>query len=295
MIQQKTYFTGTTLENLATVSQMMVDLQNKQNVIVNPLWHMADYPFMRAAWTEASEAMNHTTWEWWKNLDNNYYDAFREEKDIAEFHMELVDCLHFLISAHMQGYMREERVGVFAMSNAAQGLLGMLDKGYEQHVDDSWVEYFAPIPAADVQGRVDLLSSPEMTLRRVESLVAACLNNDLRLAFGLLVEVAEHTELGLVGLIGRYFAKATLNQHRWANGYKEKTYIKSWGGGKEDNTYLNEIVIGQLEGMPLDTLLETLADGTWQAELAEDLNDLYDNVKQTGHAHHRAAQAVSPS
>jgi hypothetical protein len=289
-IHSKTFFTGDTLERLAGVSRMMVELQNKQNVIVNPQWHTAGYPFMRAAWTEASEAMGHTTWEWWKNLDNNYHDAFREEKDIAEFHMELVDALHFLISDHLQSYMHSDPVHPFALNNAAQSLMTMLDRGYEKHVDDSWVERFAPMDETPSK-----LGTPEQTLRRTEALISACLDTDTRSAFELLVEVAEHTELGLVGLIGRYFAKATLNQHRWANGYKEKTYIKNWGDGKEDNTYLNEIVINQLEGLSLEDLLEALNLGVWQAELAEELNDLYDNVKRTGHAHHRAVMVRSPS
>lgn len=290
MIHSKTFFTGTTLDNLAQVARMMVEMQNKQNLIVHPQWHTQGYPFMRAAWTEVSEAMGHTTWEWWKNLDSNYYDVFREEDDIAEFHMELVDALHFMISEHLQSYMRGEDIHPFAMGNAAQSLMTMLDKGYQKHVDDSWVEVYASqheVPST--------LGTPEQTLRRTEALVAACLANDLKHAFEILVDVAEYTELGLVGLIGRYFAKATLNQHRWANGYKEKTYIKNWGDGKEDNTYLNEIVIKQLEGLSLEELLEALNLGVWQAELAEELNDLYDNVKQTGHAMHRAAQAVSPS
>lgn len=271
--------------NLETICLMMVETQAAQNRIVNPLWHTKEYPFMRAAWTEASEAMGHLTWEWWKNLGDNYYDAFRAQGDIAEFHMELVDCLHFLISDLIQTHVgKDELISAFSYNSAAKALYRMLLEGYAASVSDGNVEVFAPVSETP-----STLGTPEQTVRRTEALVNACLNSEPRSAFASLIEVAEYTELGLAGLLGRYFAKATLNKHRWANGYKEKTYIKNWGDGKEDNYFLNHTVISQLEGVTLPEICENLADGSWTEELAEDLRDMYRNVVDNGHAHHASA------
>lgn len=282
-LQHTSALKGQALADLASVCTLMIDLQDKQNKIVNPEWHKAKYPFMRAAWREVAEAHGHTTWEFWKNLDDNYHDVFRREEDIPEFHMELVDALHFLISAHLQGYLGDgsAETGPWAKVNAAQGLMSILDRAYARSTSGWWPEEFGDVPGINATGT----DATEWTHKRIESLLAACLSKDISRAFELLVETAEHTELGLVGLIGRYFAKATLNQHRWAHGYKEGTYVKKWGDGKEDNYYLNRTVISQLEGMELDTLLTWIADGSWTKELAEDLNEMYENVLQRGHAY----------
>lgn len=286
MIREKTHFAEDVLANLATVCTMMVDMQHKQNLIVNTQWNEQGYPFMRAAWTEASEAMGYTTWEWWKNLDSNYQDVFREEGDIAEFHMELVDCLHFLLSAHLQKYLGNSSTEPpFAFFRASEALMYAFDDAAKKCTDDTWTVYFG--------NQSSDLGSPEQTLLRVEALTRVCLEGDVRQALELLVDVAEHTELGLVGLIGRYFAKATLNQHRWANGYMEKTYTKSWGDGKEDNYFLNRTVIEQLDGRPLGELLFMLSTGMWQEELATELNEMYSRVLRTGHADHEACSPAA--
>lgn len=264
--------------NLETICIKMVETQNAQNVIVHPDWHRQGYPFMRAAWTEASEGFGHLTWEWWKNIDDNYYDAFRKESDIAEFHMELVDCLHFLVSHIIQQHVGvSDTVSAFAYSKAASDLHRHLVEGHRLHVTDSNVERFAPLEEDSTLG------TAEQTTRRVEALVEACLRSNIRAAMHMLVEAAEHTELGLSGLLARYFAKATLNKHRWANGYKEKTYTKIWGDGREDNYFLNQTVTNQLEGMTIDEVCGNLADGSWEEGLAEDLRDMYQNVQQNGH------------
>lgn len=81
---------------LETVTEMlsadqilvMMSLQVKMNETVNPDWIAADYPFLRAAMMEGTEAIDHHGWKWWKHLT----------PDMDQLKMELVDIWHFYLS-----------------------------------------------------------------------------------------------------------------------------------------------------------------------------------------------------
>lgn len=286
------HFTGAAWNDLAVVSHLIVDAQDLMNATVDKEWRTRAFPFFRAASAEINEAFGYTSWEWWKNLDNNFHDVFRKEEDIAEFHMELVDALHFLVSAHVQVYLGDGRevIDAYALPNAGQDLARAFDLAFTRHRSDGNSYIDRERENDDLESGV---KGPEQTLRRIERLQYALLDRDLQKSFDMLVELAEHTGLGLQGLIGRYFAKNTLNIFRAANGYKEKTYIKLWGDGKEDNYYLNQLAIPQLAGLGFPELLVALRNGTWQDALFTELDGLYLNVLRTGHAYHVAVEAAA--
>src|SRR5471030_3247154 len=70
-------------------TRAMLKLQAEMNSTVNPDWLNAGYPFLRAVVVEAAEALDHVGWKWWK----------RQEMDIDQVRVELVDILHFYLSA----------------------------------------------------------------------------------------------------------------------------------------------------------------------------------------------------
>ncbi|MFT5164606.1 MAG: dimeric dUTPase (all-alpha-NTP-PPase superfamily), partial [Alteromonadaceae bacterium] len=67
----------------------MLKLQDQMNAKVNPDWLAVKSPFLRAVVIEASEAIEHHGWKWWK----------KQECDLEQLQMELVDIWHFVLSA----------------------------------------------------------------------------------------------------------------------------------------------------------------------------------------------------
>src|SRR5690554_4983225 len=69
-------------------AETMMSLQDAMNARVNPRWVEAAYPHLRAALLEGAEAIEHHGWKWWK----------KQERDLAQLRMELVDIWHFALS-----------------------------------------------------------------------------------------------------------------------------------------------------------------------------------------------------
>lgn len=67
----------------------MLALQDKMNAKVNPDWINVRSPFLRAVVIEGAEAIEHHGWKWWK----------KQDCDLAQLQMELVDIWHFVLSA----------------------------------------------------------------------------------------------------------------------------------------------------------------------------------------------------
>ena len=66
----------------------MLTLQSSMNAKVDPNWVTARYPYLRAVAIEGAEAIEHHGWKWWK----------KQDKDLAQLQMELVDIWHFILS-----------------------------------------------------------------------------------------------------------------------------------------------------------------------------------------------------
>lgn len=283
----KPFFPREMNNTLAKVCEQLVIAQHNVNKTVRHDWPAANFPFLRAARAEINEAQGYTSWEWWKNLDQNWHDVFRTESDRDEFHMELVDALHFMIAALIQSFWENDEAlwGHWDLVNASQKLLGYLGEGERRSREGENRMSFEEEHTGDLP--------PESTLVRLEQLQFLLLNNDLQGSFHMLVELANHTGLGLQGLIGRYFAKNTLNRFRADHGYKEKTYLKTWGDGKEDNFFLNRQTIPFLAAVSLEELLDTVAAGAYQENLYLELERMYDRVRRNGHCDHEAAESTS--
>ena len=66
----------------------MLALQANMNAKVDPNWITARYPYLRAVAIEGAEAIEHHGWKWWK----------KQDKDLSQLQMELVDIWHFILS-----------------------------------------------------------------------------------------------------------------------------------------------------------------------------------------------------
>ncbi len=186
----------------------MLSLQAAMNAKVDPNWVSARYPYMRAVVIEAAEAIEHHGWKWWK----------KQDKDLAQLQMELIDIWHFLLSEILLNEQGSE--------TAAQPKLA------------------AQLSAIDLSGIIEFdgkqyeLSSLDL-LNQLELLIA--LSAARKIELSVFAAIMENCELDWTELYCQYVGKNVLNFFRQDHGYQEGTYQKMWNG-REDNEYLVDVM-----------------------------------------------------
>ncbi|WAJ69828.1 dUTP diphosphatase [Catenovulum adriaticum] len=188
----------------ANQASTMLALQDKMNAKVNPDWVNVRSPFLRAVVIEGAEAIEHHGWKWWK----------KQDCDLAQLQMELVDIWHFVLSAIL---IKHEGSQVAAS-------------------DDIFNHLTAQKLTFDGQ---DYVFSQLSLLDKLELLIglAAAKRYDI----GLFSALLQDCQMDWDALYAQYVSKNVLNFFRQDNGYKEGTYIKVWSG-REDNEHLVEIM-----------------------------------------------------
>lgn len=186
----------------------MLSLQAEMNRKIDPDWVAAAYPYLRAVIVEGSEAIEHHGWKWWK----------KQERDLAQLQMELVDIWHFLLSEILlrQGGDRER---------ALLSLMRLLDSetAGEQ---------------IDFDGRTWRLDTLNL-LEKFELLIGLSANR--RIDLTLFGSILRDCKMEWLDLYRQYVGKNVLNTFRQDHGYKEGCYRKLWAG-REDNEFLAEIL-----------------------------------------------------
>jgi len=195
----------------------MLTLQEEMNGGVNSDWKTKDFNFSDAIFTGATEAFNHTNWEWWKNEG--------KAPDVDKIKLELVGVWHFILCELM---MHPEPNGAT----------------YFQ-----WVDH---IIKAVAEGKPEgFIPTPEEFKESLRNLVRASLDpeTDSRIQAILVTFIIAIDVIGMSWneLFKLYVGKNTLNKFRQKNGYKTDTkqYKKVWAAkapGVEDNDYLTEIL-----------------------------------------------------
>ena len=183
----------------------MLELQSKMNAKVNPAWLDAGYPYLRAVVIEASEAMEHHGWKWWK----------AQSCDMAQLQMELVDVWHFILS-HL-------------LLNESGNIESTAEILCKTDTNEMFIEF-------DHQSynisELDLISKLELLIG-----LSAARKTSIPLFKALLNDCAMSWD----DLYCQYIGKNVLNFFRQDHGYKEGTYVKIWSG-QEDNEHLVEIL-----------------------------------------------------
>lgn len=189
------------------------ELQDRLNCIVHPAWRSAGFPWHRAIMVEAAEALEHYGWKWWK----------KQEPDLVQTKLELVDIWHFILSQYLQDYG--------SVNDASQRLFS--------HLQSMSLQYFRtqPIPT------------------NLEMLAVNATTHTLSLP-ARFTALAEQLNLSGDELHEMYIAKNVLNLFRQDHGYQEGTYRKVWNG-KEDNEVL-AWVMSSRPGLSPDELLVQL-------------------------------------
>jgi dimeric dUTPase (all-alpha-NTP-PPase superfamily) len=150
----------------------------------------------RCIYMEAAEAIDSFNWKHWKNIN--------VEPDWANVKVELVDIWHFIMS---------EAIRVGSQDYANQ---------YEQN-------------------SIASNSDPEILLHTLEEILGVSVqakieSNDcaIQKTIDLFFIALSHIGMSTEELYNRYVVKNQLNSFRQQNGYKDGSYIKTWGG-HEDN------------------------------------------------------------
>lgn len=184
----------------------MLELQDSMNSKVNSDWVAANNNWHRAIQVEGVEAIEHHGWKWWK----------KQECDMAQLRMELVDIWHFMLSAAIQ-----HKHGNVAL--ARQDMMTELNLHQKSVQFDNQYYVLAQLSLLDkLDLLVGLATSKRTNLALFESMLSDC-------------------GMDWAALFKQYVGKNVLNVFRQDHGYKAGTYIKIWDG-REDNEHLVEVL-----------------------------------------------------
>lgn len=185
----------------------MLKMQDQLNKLIDPNWIEAQRPWLRAAWVESGELMDHVGWKWWK----------QQERNTVQAQIELVDIWHFMLSEWLGNSPKDEDV------ESAAALL--IDTMYSP---EKWL----PEQEETLQRHTDLLVL-------IDGFAHLCAANIFNVK--LFERMMQLLDMSWSDMYRMYVAKNVLNLFRQHNGYKLGTYVKDWGG-KEDNVVLEELM-----------------------------------------------------
>lgn len=191
--------------------EIMLKMQTATNTLIDQNWREKKHPYLRGAMIEAVEAIEHHGWKWWK----------KQEKDLPQLKMELVDIWHFALSDYLTN------LGCLTYSVNAEMVKIELERTRDE------VHFFS--------GPSYRISACETTLDKFDLLIAGCALGDFNMS--LFLSIMEDVEMTQQDLFNMYIAKNVLNEFRQKNGYKEGFYVKIWNG-REDNQHLEEFMNG---------------------------------------------------
>jgi dimeric dUTPase (all-alpha-NTP-PPase superfamily) len=191
----------------------MLELQDGMNTKVNPEWVTANNDWFRAIQVEGVEAIEHHGWKWWK----------KQDLDMAQLRMELVDIWHFIMSAAIQ-----KKGGNVVL--AKQDMMAEFHLCQKSVLFDNQYYLLAQMKLLDkLNLLVGLASAKRFNLALFNSLISDC-------------------GMSWTDLFKQYVGKNVLNIFRQDHGYKSGTYINVWNG-REDNEHLVDV----LETIDLDS------------------------------------------
>lgn len=183
----------------------MLDLQDSMNKKIDSDWLGKRHAYLRAVLVEATEALEHYGWKWWK----------KQSPDMPQLRIELIDIWHFVLSEYLLRAAGDK-------SSAARTIAAEWSATSPLNFDG--VTYH---PATlDMRQQLEMLAAlaavRRMHLPLLALLFAAC-------------------ELTPDALFREYVSKNVLNHFRQDHGYKTGEYKKFWNGA-EDNVHMAEIM-----------------------------------------------------
>ena len=183
----------------------MLELQETMNQKIDPYWLAKRHAYLRAVLVEATEALEHYGWKWWK----------KQSPDMPQLRIELIDIWHFVLSEYLLRANGDKAAAANAMlADWAAGVMVDFDG-----------ERYDPA-TLDMRQQLELL---------------AALSAVRRLHLPLLALLFAACGLTPDALYREYVSKNVLNHFRQDRGYKTGAYKKTWDGA-EDNVHMAELL-----------------------------------------------------
>lgn len=180
-----------------------LELQEKLNSAIYPDWRNRGFDWDMAICQELCEAIEHYGWKWWK----------KQEVDVNQIKLELVDIWHFILSKSLEKY----------------GSVEDTEKVIAAQISDNLAKY------NEMYEDKNLYTILKINLRNASSGIVS---------FGLFFTAWSRVDPSIDNLFYMYIGKNTLNFFRQDHGYKTGEYVKVWGDGREDNEHLMDILSG---------------------------------------------------
>lgn len=183
----------------------MLELQDRMNRKIDADWLSRGHAWLRAVLVEATEALDHYGWKWWK----------KQSPDLVQLRIELIDIWHFILSEYLVRANGDNHA-------AAQAML------------QDW----AGPPTCVLDGKTRDVTALGM---REQLELLAGLSAVRRMHMPLLAALFRACDLMPTTLYRDYVSKNVLNHFRQDNGYKTGEYKKTWDG-REDNVHMAELL-----------------------------------------------------
>lgn len=183
----------------------MLELQDRMNRKIDADWLTRGHAWLRAVLVEATEALDHYGWKWWK----------KQSPDMVQLRIELIDIWHFILSEYIVRAKGDNHAAASAMLQDWAGSAACVLDG-------------KPYDAATLGMREQLE-------------LLAGLSAVRRMHMPLLAALFTACDLPPATLYRDYVSKNVLNHFRQDHGYKTGEYKKTWDG-KEDNVHMAELL-----------------------------------------------------
>jgi len=209
----------------------MLNKQEELNNLTYPAWKekLTTVDWQSAILVEAGELLESFGYKWWK----------KQDRDIENVKVELIDILHFLLS---------NLLCLISEKNIEYLKIYAFKEFYEEGFKDSSLDI-----KNDLQFKKTLLK----LVHSNENI------GDIIFQFFLLAKLFKYVGMDFDEVYRAYFIKNILNEFRQKNGYKAGTYKKIWktdiGEGVKD--YEDNVVAYHIaKQIPLEKLDEELMD-----------------------------------
>lgn len=179
----------------------MLELQDSMNTKIDSDWLAKRHAYLRAVLVEATEALEHYGWKWWK----------KQTPDMAQLRIEMIDIWHFVLSEYLlrSGGDKSAAANVMMAEWTSDAMLAFDGQQFD-------------IAELDLRQQLELL---------------AALSAVRRLCLPLVAQLFAACELPPATLFRDYVSKNVLNHFRQDRGYKSGEYKKFWDGA-EDNVHM---------------------------------------------------------
>ena len=195
-------------DRASSMLAIMARMQEEHNIQVHPDWRENGYEYYRAIWVECAEMLDHFGWKWWK----------KQEKDLAQLQMELIDIWHFFLSELLLRNDGDQKKALKSILN----LSGDHENQQKFKFDGKEID----LKSCDLVSKLELLIATSIS-QRIEIELFNLIMDDCQLSWD--------------ELYTQYVGKNVLNIFRQEHGYKKGTYQKVWEG-LEDNEHLVNIL-----------------------------------------------------